>query len=95
MQLKNGINISAAFTRGAAIALDIAQKHDIHFALLKANSPSCGNQAIYNGAFNNTLKAGAGVTAALLEANGIQVFNEQQIDALNLAIHLFEQDHTL
>ena len=94
VHLKNGTDISDAFTRGASIALDIAQKHDVQFALLKANSPSCGNEAIYNGDFNNTLRAGAGVTAALLEANGIRVFNEQQVDALNRAIELLKQNHT-
>jgi len=94
VQLKDGTDISDAFTHGAASALELVQKYNIQFALLKANSPSCGNEAIYNGDFNNTLRAGAGVTAALLEANGIRVFNEQQIDALNHAIELLEQDHT-
>jgi uncharacterized protein YbbK (DUF523 family) len=49
-------------------------------AILKANSPSCGNTLIYDGTFSTTLKPGKGVTAALLERNEIRVFNEDEIE---------------
>lgn len=94
MRLKSGKDITAAFIRGAELALSLARKHHIEFALLKANSPSCGNQAIYNGRFNGSLKPGSGVTTALLKANGIQVFNEHQIEALALSIKIYQHNQT-
>ena len=90
VRLKDGRDITGAFLNGAQIALDLAKRQHIQFALLKSNSPSCGNDAIYNGAFNGTLRTGPGVTAALLVANNIQVFNEHQLEALELAIKTFE-----
>jgi len=95
VRLKNGKDITAAFIRGAELALSLARKHHIEFALLKANSPSCGNRAIYNGRFNGTLQPGSGVTTALLEANGIQVFNEHQIEALALSIKMYKYNQTI
>ena len=58
----------------------IAKQNNIKVAILKARSPSCGSQQIYDGTFSNKLIDGMGVTAALLTQNGIKVFNENQID---------------
>ena len=49
---------------------------------MKAKSPSCGNQRIYDGNFTNTLIEGAGVAAAELIRNGIPVFSEKQLPEL-------------
>jgi uncharacterized protein YbbK (DUF523 family) len=49
---------------------------------MKAKSPSCGNNQIYDGNFTNTLTDGAGVAAAELLRNGIPVFNEKQLPEL-------------
>ena len=54
----------------------------LNFALLKSKSPSCGNIEIYDGTFSNTLVEGQGLTARLLEENGIKVFNETQLEEL-------------
>ena len=51
-------------------------------ALLIDGSPSCGSGFIHDGGFGGRRHAGAGVTAALLRQNGIEVFAETQIDAL-------------
>ena len=74
-----GINRTNAFIIGANNALSIAQKHHIRIALLKKNSPSCGNTTIYDGSYSGQLINGSGVTAALLKKNGIEVFNESQL----------------
>lgn len=81
-----GLEVSEAFYRGARIALALCQRYGIELALLKANSPSCGNRRIYSGRFDGTLITGEGVTAALLRQHGIQVFNEFQLDALTQAL---------
>lgn len=77
-----GIEVTTEYLRGANIALNLCKQHQIKFALLKARSPSCGNQQIYDGTFTNTKIDGQGVTAALLTKNGIKVFNETQIEEL-------------
>ncbi|OHX18133.1 DUF523 domain-containing protein [Chromobacterium sphagni] len=77
-----GLDVSQAFVAGAKMALDIARQHGCHAALLKANSPSCGNRRIYDGEFSATLKDGKGVTASLLDLDGIMVWNEYEIQQL-------------
>ncbi|MNU05522.1 hypothetical protein D3C72_2503560 [compost metagenome] len=38
-----GEDVSAQFLSGACQALELVQRHGIRVAVLKANSPSCGN----------------------------------------------------
>lgn len=75
---KNGdeyIDVSAAFIKGAYLALQAARSADADTAVLKANSPSCGYETIYDGTFSGGKREGSGVTAALLKANGIKVIS--------------------
>jgi uncharacterized protein YbbK (DUF523 family) len=74
-----GEDVSAAFVAGAQIAERLVQQHGIRIAVLKARSPSCGNQQNYDGSFSGTLVAGEGVTATALRRLGVQVFNEAQL----------------
>jgi len=74
------VEVTPEFSIGAEIALSMATKHNIKLAILKANSPSCSNQHIYDGSFNGKLIEGMGITAALLSRCGIKVFNEFQLD---------------
>ena len=77
-----GDDQSHAFVSGAHQALACARQHGAGKALLKAYSPSCGNEQIYSGHFDGRLQPGSGVTACLLRQHGIQIFNEQQIAQL-------------
>jgi uncharacterized protein YbbK (DUF523 family) len=79
----NGVDVTAAFRRGAEIALQLARQHRIRLAVLKDGSPSCGSSSIYDGTFSGTRAAGPGVTAALLEAHGVRVFSDTAIEAAN------------
>lgn len=76
------LDVSAEFTKGAEEALKIAELSGCKLALLKANSPSCGNKMIYDGNFDGTLIPGKGITAKLFENNDIKTYNEQEIDKL-------------
>lgn len=73
-------NVSAEFVSGANKALVLAQKHHIRAAILKARSPSCGSNQVYDGTHSHTLVNGMGVTAALLSQHGVKIFDETQID---------------
>ena len=77
-----GADVTALYLRGAQAALSLARTHDCRFALLTDGSPSCGSEFIYDGAFVGRKHAGEGVTSALLRENGIEVFSEAQIGAL-------------
>ena len=81
-----GGDVTAAFQAGADQALALCRQHRIRLALMKENSPSCGSHFIYNGLFSGSKIAGQGLTAAILQANGIRVFSEHQIDELAVAL---------
>lgn len=86
----DGADVTAAFVAGAQQALELVHEHGIRLALLKARSPSCGNLENYDGSFSGVRVAGEGVTAALLRRAGVQVFNEQQLDAARQALQALE-----
>lgn len=73
---RNGEDFTEQFEAGAAYTLALAQQYGIGLAILKENSPSCGCSAIYDGSFSGKRVPGQGVTAALLQKNGIRVINE-------------------
>ncbi|MBW8189903.1 DUF523 domain-containing protein [Neiella marina] len=87
---EQGADVSSEFTEGAQQALALATKYQIKFAILKANSPSCGNQYIYDGTFTGQLIEGAGITARLLQQAGIEVFNEHQLQVLQSRLAALE-----
>ncbi len=72
-------DVTGMFLKGAENALALCKKQHIEVAVLADFSPSCGSSAIYNGEFSGTKIEGVGVTAALLIANGIQVFSQHQL----------------
>ncbi|WP_421199235.1 DUF523 domain-containing protein [Aeromonas enteropelogenes] len=84
----SGLDVTAEFARGAALALETCQQQGIRFALLKEGSPSCGSGRIYNGRFEGQSVAGEGMTTALLRRHGIAVFSEGQLSELASALAL-------
>ena len=76
----HGRDVSDAFRAGAARALALVREQGIGMAVLKARSPSCGNRQTYSGEFSGRLVEGAGVTAAALQAAGVVVFNEYEVE---------------
>ena len=79
---RNGADVTALYLDGARSALALARAEGCRFALLIDGSPSCGSAYIYDGAFAGRKHAGAGVTAALLRAEGLEVFTPSEIAAL-------------
>lgn len=87
-----GADVTALFIAGAQHALERAKAEACRFALLADGSPSCGSSFIYDGEFNGTRHAAAGVTATLLQQHGVRVFAESQIADLAAAIALESED---
>ncbi len=68
---REGCDVTAQFKKGARVALAVAQRFNLHKAILKQHSPSCGCGS-FGGADGQRHK-GDGVTCALLKENGIAV----------------------
>ena len=81
-----GEDVTEAFVSGARQALALVERHGIRIAILKANSPSCGNLLTYDGTFSGVKVSGEGVTAALLKRHGVQVFSELQLPEAAVAL---------
>lgn len=79
---KDGVDVTAEYTRGAGEVLRLAKLYGCRYAILKENSPSCGSGKIYDGTFSGRLTDGFGVTASLLSSCGIAVFGESRIGEL-------------
>ena len=71
------------FIKGAQETLSIAKTMKSSYAILKAKSPSCGVDYIYDGSFTRTLRDGDGVTTALLKHHGINVYSELNYNIMN------------
>lgn len=77
-----GDDATDEFLKGAYETLKIAKECNSKVAILKARSPSCGHGKIYDGTFTGNKIDGNGVTAELLERNGIKVYTEENIDEI-------------
>ncbi|KFL33612.1 MULTISPECIES: DUF523 domain-containing protein [unclassified Sulfurospirillum] len=76
---KSGEDVSVAFAKGAKESLRMAQEAGVCMAILKARSPSCGKDIIYDGTFTSTRVNDSGITCKLLRESGIVVFSEEEL----------------
>lgn len=75
-----GKDYTEQFVRGAYETLNIAKNAGIDRAILKEGSPSCGCNLIYDGTFTGKKIPGKGITAYLLEKEGMTVFSDEDIE---------------
>ncbi len=75
-----GTDVTDAFVKGAKESLRIAKEEGICMAILKARSPSCGKDIIYDGTFTSTRVNDSGMTCKLLQRSGIAVFSEEELE---------------
>jgi uncharacterized protein YbbK (DUF523 family) len=77
-----GEDVTEKFLEGARRALEIAEQNGVKLAILKARSPSCGVDRIYDGTFSGTLIKGDGVAAALLRREGVRLISDEEVEEL-------------
>lgn len=77
---RGGADVSGHFLEGARQAAALAAREGIRVAVLKEGSPSCGSGFVYDGSFSGARRPGKGVTAALLEEQGLRVFAEHELE---------------
>jgi uncharacterized protein YbbK (DUF523 family) len=73
---KAGEDVTDVFDKGAEAAAALCRVLACDAAVLKANSPSCGSGAIYDGTFSGRLVTGDGILAQKLKRDGIPVYTE-------------------
>lgn len=76
---KSGRDITKRYRQGARETLKIAKLSGAKEAILKQKSPSCGYGQIFDGSFSGKLKAGKGITASLLEKNGLKIISDDNL----------------
>lgn len=77
-----GKDVTAEYVKGAKEALRLALEHDVAFCIMKAKSPSCGNETVYDGTFSGRLIPGEGVTVRMLRKAGFAVYSEKELDKI-------------
>ena len=78
---EDGQDVTAQYRAGAEQAVELAKANGCTVAVLKARSPSCGCGEIYDGAFTHTVIPGWGVAAQLLREAGLEVMDEEHLQA--------------
>ncbi len=80
---RDGSDRTEEYRRGAEQALRIYELTQCECAVLKARSPMCGRDRIYDGTFTASLGTGDGVLCGMLRQRGIPVYQEDEIHLLN------------
>lgn len=78
----DGADRTAAYRHGAEEAMKLFDLFKCDCAVLKARSPMCGSNVVYDGTFSGKFKPGDGVLAEMLKARGIKVYTEDEIALL-------------
>ncbi|MGN0145037.1 MAG: DUF523 domain-containing protein [Clostridium sp.] len=76
----SGNDVTKQFLDGAYETLRIAEAAGIKKAILKEGSPSCGCNFVYDGTFSGNKIKGKGVTAYILEQEGISVISDEDLE---------------
>ena len=79
---EDGTDVTDQYRQGAEEVCRLAAATGCRKALLKQRSPSCGSKEIYDGTFSRNLVSKDGMTAELLRAAGLEIFDETQLEAL-------------
>ena len=82
----DGVDVTDAYERGAAIALSRARELGAPLAVLKAKSPSCGSGLVYDGTHTHTLTKGYGVCAEALAKEGVLVVDEKVVEECRASV---------
>lgn len=76
---EHGVDRTEQFERGCVEALRVMKLSGAARAVLKARSPSCGRDWIYDGTFSGRLVRGHGVFVEKLLAEGYRVMTEEDL----------------
>ena len=75
-------DVTEEYRRGADTAVALYRRFRCAAALMKARSPSCGRDEIYDGSFTGTVIPGHGVAAEALLRLGAAIADENHVEDL-------------
>jgi uncharacterized protein YbbK (DUF523 family) len=78
----DGTDVTDFYERGAEHAVALARVTRAVGAVLKARSPSCGCDGVYDGSHRRVLVPGSGLTAQALSGAGVPVCSEEHTGPL-------------
>jgi len=76
VETEEGLDCTQAFLQGRDEVMKLLDLVTVDYAILKAKSPSCGSDFIYDGSFSQSLVPGQGLMTQALREAGIDVYNE-------------------
>jgi uncharacterized protein YbbK (DUF523 family) len=74
--------VTGQYRKGTELAVRKIMDNGVKMAVLKAKSPSCGKDRIYDGTFSHTVISGDGTLAEALKAMGVTVFSEEETEEI-------------
>ncbi len=77
---KCGEDVTANFIKGAEEAMKIVDMVKPEIVILKAKSPSCGYQKIYDGTFSGKIIEGNGIFAQKLISKKYKIITEENLN---------------
>lgn len=90
-----GDDVTAAYAKGAAEALRLAEEHRVAFAVMKQKSPACGSKLIYDGRFSGEKIPGEGMAVEYLRKAGFTVFGEEDLEEAEAFLRSLETEETV
>lgn len=78
-----GISVDKEYRQGARLSTEIAIRESATLAILQPRSPSCGCKQIYDGSFSRKLISGKGIFAQMLNDNGIETIEPEDLESKN------------
>ena len=78
-----GISVDKEYRQGARLSTEIAIREGATLAILQPRSPSCGCKQIYDGSFSRKLISGKGIFAQMLNDNGIETIEPEDLESKN------------
>lgn len=76
---RDGNRVDEAIRTAVVQLLAELEGEEIHCAVLKSRSPTCGVRQVYDGSFSGTLVDGAGVLAQALMDAGYRVIDAEEL----------------
>jgi uncharacterized protein YbbK (DUF523 family) len=95
---ESGADWTEGMVRASEKMLAIAQQQQVELAVMMDISAACGSQVIYDGnrfTPNKVYQIGAGVCAALLIRNGIQVISQRDFASLEILYSKIDPAHRI
>ena len=74
-----GSDVTDAYSRGTDLCMQKIKEENVQLVILKARSPACGKDQIYDGTFSHTLISRDGTLAEAVRQAGLPLFSEEEI----------------